>query len=170
VFVRALARWLRVRTLQIEDFMLLFAFASYVTMLSLYLVVNPYLYRILAVAAGFSPFYPGMFTEGDKMLRLLFAVTTLFWTVLWSVKFSLLFFFRRLSRGLPSYTKAWWLISVITFLAYVGCIVSQVTSCSSLKAWFTMGMSPSLPLLNDYARLTHFRRMRNIQRPSSKEC
>lgn len=72
------------------------------------------------------------------MMRFNFAVTLFFWTVLWSVKFSLLLFFRRVILH-TDWLKAWWAICIFTVLTYVGCVISQFMSCDNIHDFTVLG-------------------------------
>jgi hypothetical protein len=120
---------------------MMFSYALYVALSAVYLAVIPSLYHILAVGAGTAPPYPEMVTEGATMLRMMFCVTVFFWGVLWGVKITLLFIFRRLIMLLPRYIKIWWFVFIFTVLTFVGCFISNFTSCASMHAWFTLGNS-----------------------------
>jgi hypothetical protein len=124
-----------------EDYMMLFSYLAFIALSALYLVIDPKLYRILRVSAGTEAPYPELVTEGELMLRVMFTVTLLFWAVLWGVKLSLLFVFRRLIIDLPRYMKAWWVVFIFTLLTFVGCAISNFTSCRNMKVWFTFGKS-----------------------------
>jgi hypothetical protein len=104
----------------------------------------------MAVQAGLAPPYASLMSDLVSMLKEFFAVQIFFWLTLWAVKFSLLLMFQRLTTGLPIYERVWWGVVIFTFLSFVGCVVSQFTSCSSMHAWFTAGESQvfSNPILN----------------------
>jgi hypothetical protein len=131
---------------------MLFAYAAFIGLSAVFLAVMPILYRILAVGAGTMPPYPGLVIEGALFMKLMFSSSVLYWVVLWSVKLSLLFVFRRLIVLLPRYVKGWWFVLTFTLLAFVGCFITNITSCSSMKAWFILGESPAE--LNTNFRLT----------------
>lgn len=108
-------------------------------MISLYLAALETLFNIEAVMNNLLPPYPAMKTDIYSMLREFFAVQLFFWLTLWAVKCSLLFMFQKLTTGIRSYTRIWWGVVVFTVLTFVGCVVSQFTSCSSMHAWFSAG-------------------------------
>lgn len=89
--------------------------------------------------------HPDMKYHAEKMLRGLWPVQYFFWGCLWCVKFSLLLMFKRLTERVPFHLKLWWGVVVFTSLAFVGCVVSQLCSCSSISKFNKLGMYPSLP-------------------------
>lgn len=109
-------------------------------MCSIYLAIYPILYKAIAVASEEATPWATMTSDLVEMLHLFFAVQLLFWTTLWGVKFSLLYMFRRLTLGLPLYSRIWLAITVFTGITYLACVVTEFTSCSSMSAWFTAGM------------------------------
>lgn len=145
VIVRTGTRWWKAHSFQAEDYFIWFALASFISMCAIYLAAYPTLYGALAVAAGEEPPWATMESDLVAMLHLFFAVQFLFWTTLWSVKFSLLWMFRRLTLGLPLYGRIWLAITIFTLITYLACVVTEFTSCSSMTAWFTPGLSLWLP-------------------------
>jgi len=123
------------------------ALGSFIVMTSLYLAAMPTLYPVQLVSAGLIPPYASMMEDLTAMLHEFFAVQLFFWLTLWAVKCSLLFMFQRLTTGIQSYTRIWWGVMVFTILAFVGCVISQFTSCSSMHAWFTAGEFERFPTL-----------------------
>jgi hypothetical protein len=122
-----------------EDIFMLLALAFYLTMDGLYLSALPVLYRLLDFADGVGPPWATIIEDGVYMLKEFFAIDMLFWATLWSVKFSLLFIFRRLTNGLPRYRAYWVFVMCFTVLVLIGAVISNITACSSMTAWFTLG-------------------------------
>jgi hypothetical protein len=71
-----------------------------------------------------------LFASIVQFLKFQFAETMIFWTCLWSVKASFLAFFKRLTTNVRGHLVAWWIIVVITALAYIGCAITYPVSCS----------------------------------------
>jgi hypothetical protein len=140
VVARSAVRWWKARIFQAEDFFLWFALACFISMCSIYLAIYPILYKAIAVASEEATPWATMTSDLVEMLHLFFAVQLLFWTTLWGVKFSLLYMFRRLTLGLPLYSRIWLAITVFTGITYLASVVTEFTSCSSMSAWFTAGM------------------------------
>jgi hypothetical protein len=68
------------------------------------------------------------------LLKLQFTENVLFWTCLWAVKASFLAFFKRLTTNVRGYSIAWWVIAVITSLAFVGSIITYPLACSDFSS------------------------------------
>ena len=69
-----------------------------------------------------------------EFLKFQFAETFIFWTCLWAVKASFLAFFKRLTTNVRFHYAAWWVIVVITALAYIGCVITYPISCSDFSS------------------------------------
>ena len=68
-----------------------------------------------------------------QFLKFQFAASMIFWTCVWSVKASFLAFFKRLTTNVKGHYAAWWVILVITVLAYIGCVITYPVSCSDFS-------------------------------------
>lgn len=115
------------------------AIVSFAITSALYLATVPAFFDVMAISAGEKQPYPGLDHDLVVMLEEFFVVQFFFWLTLWAVKWSLLFMFKRLTNGLPVYTQVWWGVLVFSVLAFIGCCVSNFTSCSSMHAWFNAG-------------------------------
>jgi hypothetical protein len=146
VIARTLARWYKGKGFATEDYLCWFALTCFITMCSLYLIVLGPLYTSQAVAAGTIPAPANILDQVRFLMGRFYAIQLLFWLTLWSVKFSLLWMFRRLVIGLPNYGRIWLGIVVFTALALAGCEISQLLSCDGgMKAYFTPCMWSHLP-------------------------
>jgi hypothetical protein len=147
IILRAVARWYKIRRppVSAEDLAAYVALASFVTMCALYLAIIPTYYSLIEVFSGFKPPYPGIRADAEAMLREFLAVQFFFWLTLWAVKGSLLFTFKILTVGLPIEIKIWWAVMAFTILTYIGCCITQFTSCTSIHAWLTP--STGIPIL-----------------------
>ena len=131
--------WLQ-RKLSIDDYILYFALVVHISLCSLYIADLPYLYRFFSVASGEKKPYPRLADDYRMMMKISFAVTAFFWTTLWAVKFSILFFFRKVMIG-TAQMKRWWFVCVFTAACFVGCIISEFTSCETLAAFTRLGIN-----------------------------
>ncbi|ORY16878.1 hypothetical protein BCR34DRAFT_635246 [Clohesyomyces aquaticus] len=140
---RVAVRIARPKAMAIEDWLVLLAYVFFLTMSILYIVVTPTMFRLSGVMAGTVPPYATILEDSLFIIRIFFANTMIFWIVLWAVKFSLLALYRRLMVGLNNlYMMLWWGVlgfCVVASVTFIGCIVSNFTSCSSMHAWFTPG-------------------------------
>jgi hypothetical protein len=115
---RLTTRVLHAKAWVVEDYLVYLAFAFYIAMSVLYIVVTPAMFRLAKVTSGTIPPYPTLITDALFITKIFFANSMVFWFVLWSIKFSLLALYRRLMVGLHNaYMKAWW--GVFVFCALV---------------------------------------------------
>lgn len=143
VSMRCVARWYKTHGVPwaAEDLFMYLALISFAITCALYLATMPTLYNATEIMAGKMEPYASLPADLVAMLKEFFAVQMFFWLTLWAVKWSLLFMFKRLTKGIRLYTNIWWGALAFTVLTFIGCVVSGVTSCSSMDAWFTAGMN-----------------------------
>lgn len=155
---RLYVRFKRHRKLLPDDYAHLLAVALYYTLCGLYVGDSRSMYSFLDYTSGDKPFDTSVPTAYTHMLRYNFAVTTLFWAVLWAVKLNLLLLFWKLLRDTG---KKWcfWIVTATTFVTFVGCIISQYLSCDSLAEFTVLGRIQR-PTLSErqliWSRRVHF--------------
>lgn len=128
----------RQQHLHSDDFTLFLGVALYYALAGLYIADIPYLYTFLGYTSGHASFTSEIPEAYTHMMMINFAVTPLFWAVLWAVKLSLLLFFRRVVQNTPL-MKAWCVVLAVTILTFIGCLVSQFTSCNSIADFTVLG-------------------------------
>ncbi|KAI9753686.1 MAG: hypothetical protein M4579_005038 [Chaenotheca gracillima] len=134
--------WLRVTRvdrLHVSDYLVFAAFGVLVVNAILNSLLTDPLYYMMRAGAGLVPADERLMLEGNRYVRFEFASIGLFWTILWLVKFSYLFLFRRLHKGLPSYQKIWTAIGIFMVGAYIGCWVASIMDCHPPSAYFHFG-------------------------------
>lgn len=136
--LRAYVRIAKQGRLHEDDFALFFGLATYITLCALYLADIPYLYSVMEWLSGHRALSPEVVADYTQMMKYNWAVTLFFWAVLWSVKISLLLFFRRVILN-TNFIRAWWVILVFTILTFIGCVISQFTSCDSISDFTKLG-------------------------------
>ncbi|KAJ3485602.1 hypothetical protein NLG97_g6778 [Lecanicillium saksenae] len=141
VIMRTGARWYKLRKIpfQMEDIFMYLALVAFILTVALYYATIDTFFKVTAISEGREQPYPKLAEDLVLMLKEFFVVQFFFWLTLWAVKWSLLFMFKRLTEGLPLYTQIWWGVLVYSVLVFIGCCISNFTSCSSMKAWFTAG-------------------------------
>lgn len=111
---RSAARWYRGWRFQAEDFFILLAYAFFLSMSIRYVAIIPSLYRVAVVSEGIIPPYPAVLKDSLSIIKVFFTDSRLLFFTLWSVKFSMLFLYRRLMVGLPKHLRRW--VGCICFL------------------------------------------------------
>lgn len=97
------------KPLEFSDFFIYFAYALYIALWSCYISVVPPMFKVYAVLGGEIKPYATMMDDAATMLRLITAGQMCFYTLLFSVKMSLLTLYRKLLAGVAGiYKKIWW--------------------------------------------------------------
>jgi hypothetical protein len=118
IFSRAALQISKRKPFGVSDFFIYFACILFVGLWSCYITVIPPIYRVYAVLDGETEVYPTMMLDAVAMLRFLVSGQICFYTLLLTVKMSLMTLYRQLLSGLPSvYTRIWW--GVVAFIALV---------------------------------------------------
>jgi hypothetical protein len=124
---RFTARWYKAWRFQAEDIFMLLAWAFFLSMSMSYVVLIPAMYRINVMESGKVPLYPTLLKDANLMIKILICNSMLFCTALWSVKFSLLFLYRRLMNGLPKQMRWWWAVTIFCNLVYIThCVLGAI--------------------------------------------
>lgn len=141
------------------------------TMLNpMYLTVQMSKAAIAAAVAGEPPAPPPSTPEAQAAalaimntiifyIKLQFTETMLFWTCIWLVKASFLAFFKRLTTNVRAHYIAWWIITVITTLSYIGAAITYPVSCSKFGPRKLPSAKSRLPCL-----------LQSILRESRAQC
>ncbi|KAG9250105.1 uncharacterized protein F5Z01DRAFT_428136 [Emericellopsis atlantica] len=122
--LRLILRWRYNGRLLLGDYWMLFAYLAFVTQTVLQTVQLDAMWYVIYLDFGrISPTDPDRYRQAREMARWYFAVTGLFWTVLWSVKASLLVTFYKLVRPITRLRRCLYAVAGFTVLSYVGCWV-----------------------------------------------
>lgn len=118
VFARAVLQIAKRKPFELPDFFVYFAYCLFIALWACYHVVTPPIYRAYAFMEGETEAYATMKNDAIAMLKFLVAGQICFYTLLISVKMSLMTLYRKLLAGLPSiYRKIWW--ALVAFCALV---------------------------------------------------
>jgi hypothetical protein len=128
-----------------EEIAITIGWACMVAVCAGYISVAPTVYRISAAARGDTGLYSSPPEDALLLRKIFFANTLLFWSALWGVKISLLFQCKRLVERQDKATLVWWCILGVTVLSYIGCLISQLTACGTMSAWWQWSMSIRIP-------------------------
>lgn len=120
--------------LLLDDYFMLLAVALLITNAVLQTLQAPHLYYVVLNITG-----PDIVHHGLRYTHYEFAIIGIFWSVLWSVKFSFLALFWMISDRLPRYRRVWWATVVFVALAYIGCWMTSVYTCHPPSDYFQFG-------------------------------
>ncbi|EWC47299.1 hypothetical protein DRE_03418 [Drechslerella stenobrocha 248] len=108
-------------------------------MACMHTLITPVSHNLGLLILGLAEPGPNFLEEARWYLRLQFACITLFWNILWAVKFSLLIFIRRLTEGLPTMRKWWWAVLAFNIVMWISAILSQWLNCRPISIAFEVG-------------------------------
>lgn len=138
VATRLAVRWRQNRRLLVDDYWIVLALLSLLTLCILQTVQNPVLWKGVEWLAG--RLVPQsaeelVYTQTQLVLWTL-PIVTVFWTALWSVKASFLALFYQLVRPNVVLRRCWYAIAVFVGLSYVGVCVSTPFVCDPPTNYF----------------------------------
>ncbi|EEP77347.1 predicted protein [Uncinocarpus reesii 1704] len=125
----AYLRWKHKRLKEIE---VIFIVAGYVFFLGyeiLLLQIQKKVYRLSYVGLGQMPPYPTILQDRNAVVVMTISSTIVFFTGLWCIKLSLLFFIRRLMKGLPDELRWWLVVLVYTIATWLFCFLVTLMGC-----------------------------------------
>ncbi|KAJ6258554.1 hypothetical protein Dda_6598 [Drechslerella dactyloides] len=125
--------------LQLDDIFVTFAAAAVIAMSVIHTVMTPISVELGLLVFGLVQPGPNFMADTQRYLRLQFTTITLFWNVLWAVKFSLLIFIWRLTEGLPTMRRWWWGVLGFNIIMWISAILSQYLNCRPLSTAFKIG-------------------------------
>ncbi|KAF3167908.1 hypothetical protein TWF751_007959 [Orbilia oligospora] len=125
--------------MQIDDFFVSFAAAAVLTDAILHTLMTPTSHNLGLIMLGLAQPGATFLEDVQEYLKLQFAAITLFWNILWAVKFSLLIFIWRLTDGLPTMRKWWWGVTIFNIIMWMSAVMSQYLNCRPLKTAFMIG-------------------------------
>ncbi|KAF1999552.1 hypothetical protein P154DRAFT_381605, partial [Amniculicola lignicola CBS 123094] len=126
---RAGLRFRTFRRFYIDDVFVLVAWVMVLASTILWQCLADSMYFINAVARGVQ-MPPSDFAErSESFSKASIALMVLFYSALWSIKLSFIFFFRRLYVNMGSWTRFWWITLTITIAAWAVCVGNVDFKC-----------------------------------------
>lgn len=121
-------RWTQRRFKELE---VAFVAAGYVFFLAYELMLLQAMPRVYRIdnAAREKVTYPEMKNDHKTFVVLLTGSAIIFFTQLWSIKLSLLVFYRRLMTGLPAHLRWWKAVLIFTIVTYIYSFITTLMSC-----------------------------------------
>jgi hypothetical protein len=113
-----------------DDALVMLAWAMLLTTAILWRYNLHFVYDNYEIVQGKRPFDQNAIRHWDTFMRLIVPFNVLFYTGLWLVKLSFLFFFRSFGTKIHSYETYWWFVLVVTLIAYIGCIADIQYDCT----------------------------------------
>ena len=132
--------------LYVDDYLVLFAWFGLLASSIIGQIQSATLYEQYAILSGQMSITPGFYERAAAMLRCVAPLHILFYSCLWAVKLSFLFFFRRLGFNVRGQKGWWWFVLIITILAWVACIADFPYGCSlgSVEHIYSKSCEPTI--------------------------
>ncbi|CAA9956629.1 hypothetical protein PTMSG1_00237 [Pyrenophora teres f. maculata] len=128
------------KRVQWDELWLLVGYVLFMAVTGVYLSKMSLLFRLLAVQEGRLEPYPGVAEDAFDAQKTFFFTSPGLWITLWSIKFSLLAFYKRIMVGIRLYLVLWWIVLSYCIAALLLSILLHVTACGPTPAsWFIAG-------------------------------
>lgn len=95
-----------------HDGWLCFGYMLFMIVSGVYVGKSGAIYRLVAVQEGRLAPYPGIGEDELDVKKTFFFTSPGLWLTLWSIKFSLLAFYKKMMVNVSFYTKLWWAVLV----------------------------------------------------------
>ena len=123
-------RWQRNRLKELEFAFVLSGLVFFIAYEVILLAVMPIVYQISYMSMGIYDKAPMPTPQNIiDFITLMFVSSLMSWSLLWSIKISLLVFYRRLMIGLPHQLKWWNVVFAYTIITYLYTMITTFTSC-----------------------------------------
>ncbi|KAI5839616.1 hypothetical protein DFP73DRAFT_598599 [Morchella snyderi] len=132
-------RWQKHGSLYIDDLFVFFAGFFCFVIAVMHTLITPYIFDIMEAQAGLVTPDAEWMKRIYMYLKMQWATIFIFWQLLWSVKFSLLLFFRRLMDGIDGMMKWWWAVVCLNTMLWISVMLSQFVNCRPFSSSFKLG-------------------------------
>lgn len=146
----SLRTWIQVRVtsrMYINDYLIIIALILHIATTAIIQAARPYTYELLeATAAAIQGKQPDMeyyLVRMPMFLRYQLALSIMFWSTLWAVKFALLSFFWRLFDSVKTHARIfWWFMVAVTASTLTVSVFLQLFACGTPANFTTAGTLP----------------------------
>lgn len=124
-----------------DDYLVLAAWLMLLVSAIIWQLKAHVLYLQYDVTSGKAKFDMDFIETYGTLLPQITTFSILFYTCLWSIKFSFLFFFRKLGMGtnVRAHTIWWWVVCGLTLVGWVACIADFDYKCSVSSTTYILG-------------------------------
>lgn len=134
------------------------------------------IYMVISLSKGSAPASP--YETPEKIvagivwqLKMQFGFMVLFWTTLWSIKASLMMFYRKLFSGLFGYMVWWWVMVGVCVATWLASILTNIFVCLPMSKRFSLVASgPSKRTNTQLARIFFWRSIRWLLSSCCARC
>ncbi|KAF2470378.1 uncharacterized protein BDR25DRAFT_151954, partial [Lindgomyces ingoldianus] len=131
VLVRCFIKMMTFKRVSSDDVIAFIAWGMFLANIILWTVKSPILYRNYEVLQGKHPFDQVEIERYGSFIRCIGAFTSIFYASLWSVKLSVLLFFRRLGNQIRRYEIWWWCVTAVTVSTWLICMADVDWPCNT---------------------------------------
>jgi hypothetical protein len=110
VLARAILRSDRKKFIQWDEIWLMIGYSLFMAVTGVYINKTSLLFRLLAVEEGRLAPYPSIGQDAFDAQKIFFFTSPGLWLTLWSIKFSLLAFYKKIMTGVKLYLTLWWVV------------------------------------------------------------
>lgn len=110
VLARAILRSDQKKLIQWDEIWLMVGYLLFMAVSGVYINKTSLLFRLLAVQEGRLDPYPNIGEDAFNAQKTFFFTSPGLWLTLWSIKFSLLAFYKRIMVGVKLYLALWWVV------------------------------------------------------------
>ncbi|KAJ5834641.1 hypothetical protein N7447_000667 [Penicillium robsamsonii] len=140
IVIRTYVQYQNSKQLFLNDYWIFLAMICHIATAIVFQFAMSPMYEVASIGARLKTPTAGFMDRASLYLKLQYAADLLIWTTLWSVKFSLLFFFWRLFDSVNSSIKMfWWIMCGITASTWMISVVMQEFACDPTSNFFTLG-------------------------------
>ncbi|KAJ5883983.1 uncharacterized protein N7473_010869 [Penicillium subrubescens] len=144
VTIRTHTQYQTNKRLFVNDYWIFFALICHLATAIVYQIAMAPMYELTYIGCGMKLPTEGFMDRASLFLKLQYAADILLWTTLWSVKFSLLFFFWKLFESVNSSMRLfWWVMCGVTASTWIISVVLQEFACDPIRDFFTLGKCSS---------------------------
>ncbi len=124
VIFRLVVRIVKLRRLFFDDAFVIFAWLCLLIIAIISQVMLDSWYLLARLASGQLLIFPpsNILQLGERNMRFTATIYMLFYTSLWSIKFSFLLFFRRLDQVVKAQRILWWAVFTLCVATYLVCL------------------------------------------------
>lgn len=143
VIFRLVVRVRSFKKLQVDDYLVVAAWCMFLASSIVWQIKAYILYWLYDVVHGRLQHLTGFLREYPTFMPHIVTWNVLFYSCLWTIKFSFLVFFRRLQSRVERKQRIWWwVVFTITVITWVACIADIDYNCSLRSATYILSECP----------------------------
>lgn len=129
------------RKLQIDDYFVIAAWLMFLASAIIWQMKAHIMYLLYDITTGKATFTEEFIQAYSTLMPQITTFSLLFYLCIWSIKFSFLFFFRKLGSGtqVRAHTRWWWAVFGLTIVGLVGSIADFDFKCSLSDITYILG-------------------------------